>query len=59
MAISQETALKLFNAANEALSLFDNYPQLFEMVGTLEVLTDAVENAYRDMQESGDCEYLG
>lgn len=58
MAISQETALKLFNAANEALSLFDNYPELFEMIGTHQVLTEAVTEAYKDMQTSGDYEYL-
>ena len=40
--ISQKTAIQLFEALVEASSLFDNYPELFEMIGTYQVVTEAI-----------------
>lgn len=42
-----ENILALYEAANEALSLFDNYHEVREAIGTWEVLNNAVNGALK------------
>ena len=43
--ISQETAQQMLEALIEASALFDNYPELAEMIGTYEVIHNAINKA--------------
>ena len=52
MSISQKTAIQLLEAAQEALALFDNYPELYEQIGTFQVLTSAVAAAITNRRNS-------
>jgi len=40
---------QLIEACIEALSLFDDYPQCYEAIGTYEVLNAAIANALKEM----------
>jgi hypothetical protein len=42
------TQTQLLDACIEALSLFDNYPQCYEAIGTYEVLQTAIINALKE-----------
>jgi hypothetical protein len=42
------TQAQLLDACIEALSLFDNYPQCYEAIGTYQVLHTAITNALRE-----------
>jgi hypothetical protein len=39
---------QLLDACIEALSLFDNYPQCYESIGTYQVLQAAISNALKE-----------
>ena len=43
-----QTQAQLLDACIEALSLFDNYPQCYEAIGTYQVLHSAVTNALKE-----------
>jgi len=40
---------ELFDACLEALSLFDNYPEIYECIGTYQVLNTALNNALKNL----------
>lgn len=42
-----DAAPDLLDACIEALSLFDNYPECYESIGTLEVLKQAINKAIK------------
>lgn len=42
------TQTQLLDACIEALSLFDNYPQCYESIGTYQVLQAAISNALKE-----------
>ena len=44
----QDTQTQLLEACIEALSLFDDYPQCYESIGTYQVLNLAISNALRE-----------
>lgn len=46
--ISQQTSEELLGACIEALALFDNYPQCYEAVGTLQRLLNAVDKGFEE-----------
>jgi hypothetical protein len=48
MANTKQQALE---ALLEALNLFDNYPQLFEMMGTYNVMLDAIKALQKEVTE--------
>jgi hypothetical protein len=41
----EEIASELLAACIEATSLFDNYPECYEAIGTYQVLNDAINKA--------------
>lgn len=45
----QDTQTQLLEACIEALSLFNDYPQCYESIGTYEVLNAAIANALKEM----------
>jgi hypothetical protein len=45
----QDIKTQLLEACIEATSLFDNYPQCWEAIGTYEVLHNAITNALKEM----------
>jgi hypothetical protein len=45
---STVTQAQLLDACIEALSLFDNYPQCYEAIGTYQVLQTAITNALKE-----------
>jgi len=51
MIAPQDTQTQLLEACIEALSLFDNYPQCYEAIGTYEVLNAAIANALKEITE--------
>ena len=44
----QDIKTQLREACIEALSLFDNYPQCYESIGTYQVLQTAITNALKE-----------
>lgn len=47
--ISQAAAKQMFEALIEASSLFDNYPELYEMIGTYEVIQNAIDVGFNEI----------
>jgi hypothetical protein len=49
MMFTEKTSMDLVEACIEALSLFDNHPELYEMVGTYQVLNNALRQAQLEL----------
>ena len=47
--ISQESAKQMLEALIEATSIFDNYPETFELIGTYEVINNAIAAAQKEL----------
>ena len=47
---------ELFDACLEALSLFDNYPEIHECIGTYQVLNTALNNALKALMTEAEHE---
>lgn len=46
-----KTNQQALEALLEALNLFDNYPQLYEMMGTYQVMLSAIESLKKEVTE--------
>ena len=51
MITEHDIQTQLLEACIEALSLFDDYPQCYEAIGTYEVLNAAIANALKESQK--------
>ena len=47
--ISQSAAQQMLEALIEATSIFDNYPETLELIGTYEVINNAIAIAQNDL----------